>query len=249
MQTQVRSSVTAWHRGAIWIGTILLAVSQQLAAQPAGPPGTENCLTVGARRNATGVKFPEAGQVHLTLWSMGNFLDRPLGFGKWVGVVERDKQDNPGSSSTIFPGLQPGGSACLLFIAYNDLSTKKDVSAAFLLLANDSLPVKLPNSLICYHSLGNLSTDPPHIDANADHCGENSMVTTTVTASSGAPVVVKWKVTRAGLGAGFKTAIAALALTSKYTLLSPAEINHIAVAMDKQGPWFPCAATGCCRSY
>lgn len=226
-----------------WLGVLLvLAPTLSLAqVRAAGPLGNESCASVIGGKKSNSAKFKENSRVHLVLWSTKDFIQNDLGFGKWVGVVDREAGDDPNAASSLFPGLQPGKSGCLLFLAYTDPASGSDESAAFLLLHPGMRPAKLPNSLICYHTFQNPPSAPPHGSAAADHCIEGDTVTTTVTARDGAPVTVKWAVTAEGLGAGFKNAT--------ITLLSTEEIDGIAQALDKPGPWFPCALTGCCRTY
>jgi hypothetical protein len=191
--------------------------------------------------------FNEGLGVTHRLYSMKDFDTDDLGNGKWVGVVYRsDHLTNV--SSALFPPLNSEQYGCLMFIKYFDAAMAAVSSEAFFMVKNARFPWKLLRSAICEHDgWTHPPNTAPHLEPDAGNCKTGSLVTVTISSTSDVPLTVQYTTT----GRGTKDDLrAALAGDSRFnTQYGTAGINSLAAAFASAGPWFPCAAAGCCRVF
>lgn len=184
----------------------------------------------------------ESQDIKFSIHSVKRWKDADLARGKWVGVV--DRTDSTTHASKIFPGLTAGKHGCLLFIVIQGNTAADTVSHAYLARQDEDLPVFLKNSLICWHS--EEQDGKPEWKTTADECQRGSRIQYTFAINSDQQVTVSWTVSSRSLEPDFRDAIRRNPETAQ---LPEPVIQEVLEQLRASGPWFPCAETGCCRSW
>jgi hypothetical protein len=190
-------------------------------------------------KSATG---NESQDIRFIIHSVKKWKNADLARGKWVGVVERT--DNTTGASRIFPGLTAEKHGCLLFIVTQGNTAADTVSHAYLARQGENLPVVLRNSVICWHA--DVQDGKPEWKTAADECPEKSRIQFTFAIDSDQQATVSWTVSSGELEPDFRDAIRRNPKTER---LPEPVIQKVLQQLRAPGPWFPCAETGCCRSW